>query len=71
MQNHRSSPPSLLEPLSTYMRETHLARGSAYLSIAALTMQSMGQFFPQRKAYSSELLHLSILPLTLAVTRAF
>jgi membrane protease YdiL (CAAX protease family) len=56
---------------ATYLREAHLLRGAVYLGLGALTLQSFAPFFPRRKPYGMELLHLSVLPFTLAVTRAF
>jgi len=53
------------------LRERHLLRGVAYFGIAATVLQTVGQHFPEHQPYSREQFNLVVLPLALAVTRAF
>ena len=63
--------PSIVARATTCLRENHLARGGAYLGVAALAMQSFSFFFPRSAQYDLERVHLSVLPITLLVTRGF
>ena len=57
--------------IANILRDHHLLRGAAYFGLAATALQAIGRHFPEGQPYSLERLHLSVLPLTLAVTRSF
>jgi membrane protease YdiL (CAAX protease family) len=71
MSQQTDIPPSIVARATSYLRENHLARGVAYLGVAALTMQSFSSLFPRAAQYDLERIQLAVLPLTLGITRGF
>jgi membrane protease YdiL (CAAX protease family) len=63
--------PTCTSYITAYLREAHLARGALYLGLGALTLQSLAQLFSRQNPNRMELLHLSVLPFTVGITRAF
>ena len=62
---------SLVARAATYLRDAHLARGGAYLGLAALVMQGFSSLIPRSPHHDLERVHLVVLPITLGVTRGF
>lgn len=71
MPYHQETLSPMLARATAYLRENHLARGGAYLGVAALTMQSFSFFVPRAAQYDLERIQLAVLPITLGVTRSF
>jgi membrane protease YdiL (CAAX protease family) len=71
MPHQIDTPVSLLARAANYLHDAHLARGGAYLGLAAITMQAFTSLLPRSTYYDLERVHLAVLPITLGVTRAF
>lgn len=71
MPHQTDRPTSPFVHAVSYLRNTHLARGGAYLGLAALAMQGFSSLLPRSAHHDLERVHLAVLPITLGVTRAF
>jgi membrane protease YdiL (CAAX protease family) len=57
--------------VKSVLRDRHLLRGMVYFAAGAAVFQTVTPLFPRRQKASFDGLHVAVLPLTLAVTRAF